>query len=187
MFDKEFISKLGKKSIGKDAALTKERVNAAWKRASKEQQREVFDLADVPYSTVYRIRSTGTITVKMTIAISQTLDLDPYYLLGAASENEGYSFDTAKKLLSEHKYARAVREFEIAHKQAAKEAAAAEEAKQEEANPAGAAPELTARAAIQAISEDDMVTLLKSVIIKSRTGKPEAIAAVMKITEMLLV
>ena len=188
MFDKEFIKKLGKKDIGRDAALVKERVNFAWKRTSKEKQREVSEIADVSYNTIYRVRMTGIITPRMTIAFAQVLNIDPYYLIGATSENNGYSFKAAKMLLSELKYAKAVLEYDRAHPEPAEKPSendTSAETEQEAAEQIGG-PELTAQAAIQKLSEEDMVILLRSLMIKAGTGKPAALAAVTKITELLL-
>ena len=185
MFDKEFISKLGKKSISRNPALTKERVNAVWTKANKEKKQSVLDLADVPASTAYRVRSTGIITVKMTIAFSQIFNLDPYYLIGAAPENAGYSFELAKRLLIEHKYGPAVKDYMRTYKPAVKNDPPPAEVI---AAPEAVAPvkELSTQAAIQKLSEDDMVTLLRGLIIKAGTGKLQAIADVTKITEILL-
>ncbi|MCL2513980.1 MAG: hypothetical protein FWF08_08760 [Oscillospiraceae bacterium] len=193
MFDKEFVAKLGKRSISRDPALTKERINAAWKAVSKEKQQEVLSLAAVPYSTAYRVRSTGIITVKMTIAFSQVLDLDPYYLIGAVPENAGYSLDSAKKLLTANKYGKAVKEYErnvrIAKAEQAKAEAEAEteaEAAPAEAAADAAVKELTPQAAIQKLNEEDIMTLFRGLIIKAGTGRPQAIADITRITEILL-
>ena len=185
MFDKEFISGLGKRSISRDPSLTKERANEAWRGAPKEKQQEVLTLADVPYSTAYRVRSTGIITVKMAIAISQTFDLDPYYLIGAVSENAGYSLASAKKLLTENKYSKAVKDFERAQKLQAK-AAEEKPAPEAEEGAAEAVKVLSPQAAIQKLNEDDIMTLFRGLIIKAGTGKPQAVADITKITEILL-
>jgi len=68
LFDREFVSKLGTKSLSKNPAVTMGRVNEAWDKASKEKQTEVLSLADVQYAIAYRVRKKGTITTKMTIA-----------------------------------------------------------------------------------------------------------------------
>lgn len=186
LFDQEFISKLGTKSLSRDPALTKERVNMAWAGAGKETQDEVLTLASVPYSTAYRVRKMGTITTKMTIAYSQALNLDPYYLIGAVSENAGYSFVSAKKLLIEIGAGKRVKEFEKAYKASQKEAPP-EPKKSAENQPAPEpAIELSPQAAIQKLNEDDMITLFKGMIIKAGAGKAQAIADVTRITEILL-
>jgi len=192
MFDQEFVSKLGTKSISRDTVLTKERAAAAWSGATKAKQQEVLTLADVPYSTAYRVRSTGTITTKMAIAYSQVLDLDPYYLIGAVPENAGYSFIAAKRLLMELKYAKAIQEYERRYIPKKADAPPAGEAT---ASGSKAAADETApdaekafslQAAMQKLSEDDMITLFRGLIIQAGAGKPQAIADITKIIKILL-
>ena len=186
LFDQEFIGRLGTKSLSKDPSLTMERINEAWKKASKEKQEEVLLLASVPYSTAYRVRKMGSITTKMTIAYSQALDLDPYYLIGAVAENAGYSFDSAKKLLLEIGAGKFIKAFEKAYQQQQKETPPEPEKPAEDQPDAEPVKELSPKAAIQKLSEDDMITLFRGLIIKAGAGKPQAIADVTKITEILL-
>ena len=121
------------------------------------------------------------------------MNLDPYYLIGAVSENAGYSFVAAKKLLTENKCGKAVKEFELEQKRKAKAAQALEEEKAASGvaeSPAETAAdtvkELSPQAAIQKLSEDDIMILFQGLIIKAGTGKPQAVADITKITEILL-
>ena len=176
LFDQEFISKLGTKSLSKNPELTKERVNTAWNAAAKEVQAEVLRLADVKYAIAYRVRTIGTITTKMTIAYSQALNLDPYYLIGATNENAGYTFESAKKLLIEEcKLKKAVVEFEKANKPA-----------KEDPPPETEKPAYSIPGAVQKLNEEDMLGLFRALIIKATVGKPEAIADMTQITEILM-
>jgi hypothetical protein len=186
MFDQAFISKLGTKSLSHDSALTQERVNAAWNKASKKQQDEVLRLAGVKYAIAYRVRKLGTITTKMTIAYSQALNLDPYYLIGAVSENAGYTYDSAKKLLIEIKCGKLVKEYEKTHTPPKADPVPAENSFEEASPESEPVKELSPQAAIQKLSEEDMITLFRGLIIKAGTGKPQAIADMTKITEILL-
>ena len=185
LFNQEFISKLGTKSLSKNPALTKERVNAAWNAATKEKRDEVLSLADVKYAIAYRVRTIGTITTKMTIAYSQALNLDPYYLIGATNENAGYTFASAKKLLIEEcKLKKAVSAFEKENKPAKADPPPEAE------KPAEPAPAATGTysiaGAIQKLNEEDLLGLFKALIIKAGVGKPEALEDMTKITEILM-
>ena len=185
LFDQAFISKLGTKSLSKDAALTKERVNAAWSAAPKEKQEEVLRLANVKYAIAYRVRSIGTITTKMTIAYSQALNLDPYYLIGETEENAGYTYESAKKLLTEIKCGKLVKKFEAEYVPPKKETLPEHE--KEETQPVVApVKELSTQAVIQKLSEDDLIKLFRGLIVKASTGRQQALADVTKITEILL-
>jgi len=192
MFDQEFISKLGRKSVSRDAALTKERVNAAWKSATREQQKEVLALADAQYASAYRVRTTGLVSIKMAIAYSQALNLDPYYLIAAVPENSGYSYTAAKMLLKENKYGKAIMEYEWARKQAEAAAPPAEEstASNTDANAdeptSEAENDLSFQVAMQKLSADEIITLFRGLIIKAETGKQQAIGDIAKIIKILL-
>jgi hypothetical protein len=185
IFDQAFISKLGTKSLSKNPELTKERVNAAWNAATKEKQQEVYDLANVEYSTAYRVRSIGTITTKMTIAYSQALDLDPYFLIGATDENTGYTYTSAKKLLIEEcKLKKAVIEFEKAYTPPKTDPPSAKTETAETVSETKSA--YSTAGAIQKLNEDDLLGLFKALIIKAGVGKPEALEDMTKITEILM-
>jgi len=187
MFTQEFISKLGTKSLSKDPAKTLERINAAWNRADKEKQQEVLALASVPYSTAYRVRKQGTITTKMTIAYSQALDLDPYYLIGAVDENAGYSFESAKKLLKSIGAGKLVKEFEKTYTPPAPPKDEIPAKTEEPAEPVPATTGTYSIAgAIQKLNEEDLLGLFKALIIKAGVGKPEALEDMTKITEILM-
>ena len=197
MFDKEFIAKLGRKSVSENTAVAKERVNAIWKSASMKAKRGFFELADVVNNTAYRMRTTGIVTVKLAVAMAQSFNADPYYLIGATDENKGFNIETAKKFLSEHKYAKLVREYERTHKdedKPAPETPAASSASSAPSAP-GSAPAsapttvsaaATSHAAMQKLTADDMTSLLKGVMIKAAMGQPAAIGTMTKITELLL-
>jgi hypothetical protein len=184
-FDREFISKLGTKSLSHDPALTKERVNTAWNLASKEKQNEVLFLADVKYAIAYRVRSMGTTTTKMTIAYSQALNLDPYYLIGAADVNNGYTYDSAKRLLIENKCGKLVKAFELAYKPPKKDPPPSPEPGNEQPSPEPV-KELSPQAAIQKLSDGDLMAMLLGLLARARAGKPQAIIDLTKITEILL-
>ena len=184
LFTQEFISKLGTKSLSKDPEITKVRVNEAWDKASKEKQKEVLQLADVKYPIAYRVRTVGTITTKMTIAYSQALDMDPYYLIGAVSENAGYSYELAKKLLiKECKLQKAVIEFEKENP-SKPESSQKKEETIEDAPKAKNAYSITT--AIQNLTEEDLLGLFKALIIRAGVGKPEALEDMTTITEILM-
>ena len=186
MFTQDFISKLGRKNICLDADLVMSRVNAAWDGAGRDKQHEVLALADIPNNTIYRVRRTGIITAKAAVALGQVLNVNPYYLIGAPVENDGYSLEAARKFLIERGDAKAVREYDKQHgvpKKAAPAAPAAEAAPVVQEAPKPAAPTITA---VQNLSSDEMVLLLRGVILKAGMGQRQAIENIKLITELLL-
>ena len=141
-------------------------------------------LADVKYAIAYRLRKMGTITTKMTIAYSQALDMDPYYLIGATDKNAGYTYASAKKLLTEIKCGKLVKEFEKRYVPPKKDVP---ETKEE---PSETVPETKSAysiaGAIQKLNEEDLLGLFKALIIKAGVGKPDALEDMTKITEILM-
>lgn len=184
MFDKEFIARLRKTNISKNEALTKDRVVTVWDSSSREQQHEVLALADVSMNTLYRVRRTGVISARIAIAMGQALNVSPYYLIGADVVFSEFNFDAAKKFLAERGYSSAVVDFDRKNKKAKKVAEAEAEAVVEEIVEEVA--DAIAVSAIQHLSEEDMFTLLRGLIIKASSGKPAAIKAMTQITDILL-
>ena len=186
LFDREFISRLGTKSLSRNEALTKERAVSAWDNAEKEKQQELYNLADVKYSIPYRVRKTGAITTKMTIAYSQVFNLDPYYLIGATDENAGYTYDSAKKLLLEIGCKKIVKAFEASYVPPREEAPAEPETPAEEQTAPEPVKELSPQEAIQKLSDGELMAMLLGLLARARAGKPKAIADLTLITKTLL-
>ena len=89
MFDTSIIQKLKRTNISVDANKTKERMELTWKSASNADKRTVENLAGVKRQTLYRIYNTGAISAKLACAAAQTLGVNPYYLTGETDENDG--------------------------------------------------------------------------------------------------
>lgn len=75
MFDKSIIQKMKQTNISVDMEKTKERAERVWKNASKADRAIVLELADVKGSTVQRAYRTGSISAKLVVALSQTLNI----------------------------------------------------------------------------------------------------------------
>ena len=190
MFDKEFIEGLKRTGVSHNPELTLKRVNAAWDRASLGNQQEILSLASAPYYTMYRVRKTGAITAKVALAIAQVLNIDPYYIVGDTDINSGYSEETAEKFLTELGYGEAIQSYHQARPgtwtETEKADAPAVAAPTEEPATAAIIPELSTQAAMQTLREEEMITLFRGLMIKAGLGKPQAVDAMIKITEMLL-
>jgi len=189
-FDREFVSNLGAKSLSKNPEITKERADAAWKVASKKQRDEVLKLADVNYGVAYRVRHVGAVTVKMAIAYSQALNVDPYYLICVHNDKQVFTYEAAKKLLIEYKYKKQIQEFEKRYKKSHKNDLPGDDANEKvppvKKTAEELAKDLTPQQAIQTLSDGDLMALLLALLAKARAGKPQAISELTQITEILI-
>jgi len=178
------IQQLKQSNISKDGPKTSARVQEIWKAASAAQKQAVCDLSGSAKATVYRIFKTGGISVKLALAISQVLNLDPRYLTGEADERGAYAdADVAKflsrlgydKLLNDQEKAARVAQRELARQK--KEAAAAVAAEEAPAAPPAAAEEKPAAKeapANEIVTNADIVILLQALEIRAKAGIPEA-------------
>jgi len=178
------IQQLKQSNISKDGPKTSARVQEIWKAASAAQKQAVCDLSGSAKATVYRIFKTGGISVKLALAISQVLNLDPRYLTGEVDERGAYAdADVAKflsrlgydKLLNDQEKAARVAQRELARQKkeaaaavAAEEAPAAAPAAMEEKPAAKEAP------ASEIVTNADIVILLQALEVRAKAGIPEA-------------
>ena len=165
MLNQEIMQKLKKSNVSRDELLTKERFQELWKSASNAQKKEILDLAGIVRASAYRVGKTGAISAKLSLALSQVLNADPFYVTGE-SDNRGaysdasvYSFLQSrgyKKLMAGLSQPKAKRPYTKRVKNDVTEAA--ESVAAPEAVPA---PELT---------EEEAVILLRALIIRAKTN-----------------
>ena len=228
MFEQEFIKTLKQTNISKEGEKTKARVNTIWQALNKEQKSEILTLADISRATVYRISSTGSISAKLVIPISQTANVDPYYLIGLKDDAGSYNYQTAVQFLTELGYEKILTEYEKGQKwlrrkekkqtKADKQnTAASQPAGQEAAAPATSeeapvndvqqttyasvmnqtaernekSPEVSDKDAPeptmnQNLIEDEMILLLRAVLLRAKAGVVSAINQSNKIKKILL-
>ncbi|MDR0861779.1 MAG: hypothetical protein LBN30_03260 [Oscillospiraceae bacterium] len=116
MFDSAFITGLKQSNISVDAEKSKERVAAIWKEARVAQKQAVRNLADIAATTVYRVYNTGSLSIKLALALAQTLNVNPLYLTGASDERGEYTDEAARELLIKHKYEKVLAEYDKSQK-----------------------------------------------------------------------
>jgi hypothetical protein len=112
MFDQTVYGKIKQTNVSKDQDKTKERVEAIWKSCKKPVKNAVLELADVNDSSYYRIYQTGTISVKLALALAQIVNIDPYYLTGESDEQSEFSEELGKDFLKAKGYNDLVIEYE---------------------------------------------------------------------------
>jgi transcriptional regulator with XRE-family HTH domain len=97
-------AKFKRTNISVNAELTKQRVDDLFRHAKIKQKQEVRSLADISTQTVSNVYRNGSISIKMAIALSQVLDVNPFYLTGEADERGVFSEEAIRDLLLKHKY-----------------------------------------------------------------------------------
>jgi hypothetical protein len=90
--------------VGKDSEKIKERLKAIWLPLKKPQREEILTLAGLSKHAASSSYENGSISLKLTLAVAQTQQINPYYLTGESDDKDDYSEDVVKKFLTEHKH-----------------------------------------------------------------------------------
>jgi hypothetical protein len=185
MYDSKIITQLKQTNVSVDAEKTKARVADAWKNASKDDKTAVAKLAGVNQSSVVRVYKTGNISAKLVVPLTQTLNVNPFYLTGETDEFGESSVELLKEFLLKLSYGSLVtkklpakRKYESRAKNEAKpivaesiepiqEVEAAVEPVVENAeNSVDTGPQKLA----DTLTNDETVLLLQSVLLKAKAG-----------------
>jgi len=199
MLTTEQINSLKQNNISIDAETTQQRTEQVWKSAKSAVKNEITTLADCATATVYRVYKTGSISIKLAIALGQVLNINPYYLTGEADELGEFSEALLLQILEQHGYKELLaeiaspaeepvkqkRKYTRKAKPAAEEAAAEPEPQPEpEAVPETAAVE--EQAPLPDIPEEDLQALLHTLIIRSKLGVTDATDKLAQVTGILV-
>ncbi len=181
MLNQATIKQLKQSNISRDGDKTKERVEALWKAASAQQKQAVKSLAGVATQTVYRVYNTGSISAKMTVAFSQALNVNPFYLTGESDERGECSGNALRELLQKHGYRKLLAEREIAEKKVTRKL------KVEAAEPAedAASTQVGAAEAVQ-LEAAELQVLLGALVLRAKAGVPGAAENLATLTRLLL-
>ncbi|MDR3312846.1 MAG: hypothetical protein LBS96_00125 [Oscillospiraceae bacterium] len=198
MLNQATIKQLKQSNISVDGEQTKQRVEVLWKAASSQQKQTVKALAGVATQTVYRVYNTGSISAKLVVAISQALNVNPFYLTGEAEEPGECSGGALRELLQKHGYRKLLAERELAEKKVTRklkaeadaadeqtEAPTEEEAPAEEVAEAPVAEEAAPLVTIQ-LEEEELQLLLRALLLRVRVGVPGAAESLAKLTQLLV-
>jgi len=100
----EQLKSLKQINISVDSEKTKDRTAQVWKSQKNALKNDVVALAGCAKATVYRVFDTGSINIKLAIAIGQVLNVNPYYLTGEMSEPGSFSDILLMQILDQHGY-----------------------------------------------------------------------------------
>ena len=109
-------AKLKRSNISVNSEATKQRVEELLRPARIAQKKAIRELADVSSQVFHNIYSKGNISIKMVIAISQTLNVNPFFLTGKADESGEYTDEALRDLLLKHGYRDLVALLELPEK-----------------------------------------------------------------------
>jgi len=172
MFSDTFIKKLKQTNVSINADKTKSRMSEVWKSASRAQQNAILELSGVARPTVHRAYKVGNISAKLVIPVAQTMNVSPFYLTGEADDRAECTDDLLHKFLKKHNYASLLEE---APKRKGRKKSAAAKAKK--APKAAKAPAKAAKSAPvdepvfdASLTEDEMIILMKSILLRAKTG-----------------
>ena len=116
MLTAEQIQGLKRTNVSMDSEKTKQRFEEIFKPAKIKQKQAVRELAGVTSQVAHNIYNTGNISAKMVIAVSQTLNVDPFYLTGEADEQGEFSDVSLRELLMKHGYRNLIASIELPEK-----------------------------------------------------------------------
>ena len=109
-------AKFKRSNVSADSAKTQQRVEDLLRPAKIAQKKAIRELADVSAQVFHNIYSRGNISIRMVIAISQTLNVDPLFLTGEADEQGEFTDEALRKLLMKHNYRNFVASIELPEK-----------------------------------------------------------------------
>lgn len=196
------IKSLKQIDISVDAEKTKERTKQVWASAKNAAKNEVTSLAGCATATVYRVYKTGSISIKLAIAIGQVLNINPYYLTGEMEEQGSFSDILLMQILDQHGYkdvldeiaplpaeetVKPKRKYTRKAKPAAEEAVAESEPHPEPEPEPELEPEVVKEPApLPDIPEGDLQALLHTLIIRSKLGVTDAVDKLAQVTGILV-
>jgi len=168
MFEAATIQKLKQVNVSVNAEKTKKHTAEVWKTASREEQATVLALSNVARSTVQRAYRLGNISAKLIVPIAQTMNVNPLYLSG---ESDDRGFCTNKALASF-----LVKLGYHGIISLASESSGGDDASGYPESEAGRVPVVAddEQSLLANLSEDDMVILMKAVILRARAGGASA-------------
>jgi len=180
-------SKLKRSNISVNSDKTKLRFEEIFKPAKIKDKQAVRELAGVTSQVAHNIYNTGNISIKMVIAVSQTLNVNPFYLTGEADEPGEFSDEALRKLLMQHGYRDLVARLELKRPYNRREKPADEEAV---AVPVEVEPEaveiLATPAPAVALEESEQFALLAALRVRAKAGIDGAQARLDEINRLLL-
>ena len=189
MFNTTFIQKLKRNNISADAENTMSRVKGLWKKANREQRDAILELSGLTKVSVERVYKTGSISIKLVIAIAQTLNVSPSFLTGDSNNPGECTDDELKNLLLKHGYEDLVNEQKKADRKAArlaKKQSVQEDPKPENDTESVYDPPIKTEYKLEPLSDDNILALIHALRIKTELGNLTAKETLAQIQKLLV-
>ncbi|MGL4873891.1 MAG: hypothetical protein ACRC30_04490 [Clostridium sp.] len=173
MIDYSLIKKMNSKNVSSDIETTKKRVRDIWRNITKEQRNEAIKVGGFSNSRSFnKTRKTGLISVRMTLAISVAVKVNPFYITAEENDKNDYS---EEKLILFIKSRNINPDFEIT-----KESVIKSTLKEEFSKIIENVNEETLEY-VDKLKKEELITLLDSLFIKDRIGKKREKLVLLKI------
>ena len=193
MLSAEQIQSLKRSNVSIDAEKTKLRFEEIFKSAKIKQKQAVRELAGVSSQVAHNIYNTGNISAKMVIAVSQVLNINPFYLTGEADEPGEFSEEALRELLMKYKCRDLIASIELPEK---KKRPYTRRAVQADSAPLPAEEEVPEDQMVDAadvpatpvfpLEEADQAAMLRSLHIRAKAGIEGAKERLEQINRLLL-
>jgi len=186
MYDQAFIKQLKQSNISADGEKTKQRAKEYWKGASNADKDAMQELAGISRNSIYRVYETGNISVKVAVAFAQIRNVDPRYLTGEIDEPGECSDEVLRDFLMAHGYEKLLQTQPRPRRRRGKAAAAAEPESIDNGVGESDVPDELVVLAVEAavpenspnpmrqMSEDEMLLLMRSIMLRVKLNAPGA-------------
>lgn len=167
MLDLSVIKSLNTKNISSDSVETKRRLDELWGNTTKLQKEKAVEIGGYTDTRSFnKTRSSGYISVRMVIALALALDVDPFFINADSDVKVGCTDDKVEEFMRKYGFGelvdndveRPTKTEAINYLSKILDAMNAEK-----------------REAINALSNEELRTLLDSVLIRSKIGTEEDI------------
>lgn len=92
MLSKEQIVQLNTNNVSVNTSHTKSVVTRLWKNATSEQKKQAVALGSYKNTkSFYPTQNMGKIAVRMVVVLAQVFNVDPFYIIGEKTQDNGYS------------------------------------------------------------------------------------------------
>ena len=104
LLTQEKLKTLKKVNVSKNADKTKERVQADFKAASKEERKAILEISGQVINSVYRVYNTGSVNARIVLAMAQALNVQPWYYTGEIDDKTPLDDGQLLQFLKVHGY-----------------------------------------------------------------------------------
>jgi hypothetical protein len=105
MLDQIKFNEIRQTSVGKDVEKIQSRVKEAWLPLKKPQREEILNLSGLTIHAVMRSYQKGKLSLKLALAMAQSLKINPYFLTGDSDERDVCTDEIINQFLADNGHA----------------------------------------------------------------------------------